>query len=126
MQTVEGLDELDKSIDDMIRRMNGADLERATAAAGNEILKEVEIRAPVKTGELKASIGTFISSKENRAKSTIQVSQSKKGGIRFYAVMLEYGTSKMRPHPFMRPAFDAAQNKAVEAFTREIEKAMKG
>lgn len=120
MRQIDGMDILDKEISGMVRQLNGAALERAVSAAGDEILKEVEIRSPVKTGKLKASIRKLIFPKENRASSIIQVANSKRGGIQHYAVFLEFGTSKMPPKPFMRPAFDVSQLKAVEAFSKAL------
>lgn len=113
-------DELDTVINGMVRDLNGPALQTAVNAAGGEILKEVETRAPVRTGKLKASIHTLAYSKENRAKSVIQVANSKRGGIQHYAVFIEYGTAKMAAEPFMRPAFDASQQKAVDAFEKSI------
>lgn len=44
----------------------------------------------------------------------------------FYGAFLEYGTSKMRPHPWLRPAVHAkaetAINVAIEFLANEIEK----
>lgn len=125
METVEGLDQLDKDIQELCRRISGKELERITQAAGNEILQEVSNHAPVRTGALKASIETFIRSKEVWAKSVIQVANSKKGGIKWYAVLLEYGTSKMSAKPFMRPAFDMSKDKALVTFQTELEKVIK-
>jgi HK97 gp10 family phage protein len=40
----------------------------------------------------------------------------------FYGHMLEYGTAKMKPHPFIRPAFDSKKGEAVSVFVRETTK----
>jgi HK97 gp10 family phage protein len=129
MQTIEGLDDLDKSIEDLVRKLDGDATEKAVAVAGEVILKEVEIKAPVKTGLLKASlrIGHYragSTGRTNKYKATIGVPNSKRFGIMHYAVFLEYGTSKMNAKPFMRPAFDASSDRAVQAFANEIEKAL--
>ena len=114
------IDQLDIAIQGMVRTLNGPALQTAANAAGAEILREVESRAPVKSGQLKASIRTLIYAKDKAAKSIIQVANSKRGGIRHYAVFLEYGTARMAARPFMRPAFDASQQKAVEAFSKAL------
>jgi HK97 gp10 family phage protein len=125
MQTVEGLDQLDSDLQDLCRRISGAELERITQLAGSEILQEVYRHAPVRTGALKSSIESFARSKASWARSTIQVADSKKGGIKWYAVLLEYGTSRMSAKPFMRPAFDMSKDRAVATFQTELEKVIK-
>jgi HK97 gp10 family phage protein len=114
------MDELDRSISSMVRTLDGRALENAVNAAGAEILKEVQSRAPVKSGKLLASIRELGYKKVHSAKCSISVANSKKYGLRHYAVFLEYGTSKMPSHPFMRPAFEVSKQKAVDAFTESI------
>lgn len=128
MQTVEGLDKLDADIEDFCRKLDGPAAESAIAVAGEVILKEVEHTAPVRTGALRASLRTgHYRDKSGKRKYTtsISVPNSKRFGIMHYAVFLEYGTSKMDAEPFMRPAFDASKDQAVQAFSREIEKALR-
>lgn len=40
----------------------------------------------------------------------------------FYAWFLEFGTEKMRAHPFMRPAFATKKEEAVNVFTVDLNK----
>lgn len=114
------MDSFDLAISNMARTLDGKGLENAVQAAGNVILKEVESRAPVRTGALKASIRNLGYRKTGQARSVISVSNSKKYGLRHYAVFLEFGTSNMASKPFMRPAFDVAEPQALEAFTRAL------
>ena len=127
MPIIEGKDQLDREIEDMIRKLDGVATERAVSVAGEVILREVEQRAPVKTGFLKASLRlghyadrTASSGRTRRYKATISVPNSKRYGIAHYAVFLEYGTSKMKRHSFMRPAFDVSSAKAVQEFERVL------
>ena len=41
-------------------------------------------------------------------------------GPLFYARFLEFGTSKMRPYPFLRPAFEMNKAQLPELFRREL------
>lgn len=38
----------------------------------------------------------------------------------FYGRFLEYGTSRMRPHPWLRPAFEANAKRAIETIETEL------
>lgn len=38
----------------------------------------------------------------------------------YYAWFLEYGTERMRPHPFLRPAFDSKKVEAANLFASEL------
>lgn len=40
----------------------------------------------------------------------------------YYAWFLEFGTKRMQPHPFMRPAFEAKKEEAVSVFQDELDK----
>lgn len=40
----------------------------------------------------------------------------------YYAWFLEFGTERMQPHPFMRPAYEAKKEEAVETFVTETNK----
>jgi HK97 gp10 family phage protein len=57
-----------------------------------------------------------------RRKSTGKYHQVAGPGI--YARFLEYGTSKMAPHPFMRPAFVSKVNDAIEAVRTRLARAV--
>lgn len=41
-------------------------------------------------------------------------------GLIFYAHLVEFGTVKMAPQPFMRPAWDAKQREALDIIRREL------
>lgn len=109
------LSELNAAIARQVSSLSGENLRHVTDAAGAVILAEIESRAPVKTGALKASLGQQDMAGKHRASSFVQVENSAKGGDEFYAMMLEYGTSKMTAHPFVRPAYDASKDAAEQA-----------
>jgi hypothetical protein len=133
--TVDGLDDLDESINDLVRQLSGKELLQLTSLAGDEIMHEVAVQAPILSGDLKASIEAVEAEHQHSASVQIQVANSAKNGIEHYAVFVEYGHvitrkartraqrrddgayKKVKPHPFMRPAFDAAAPRAVARFT---------
>jgi HK97 gp10 family phage protein len=43
----------------------------------------------------------------------------------FYARMVEFGTSKAKPHPFLMPAFERHKEKAYEIIRLKLQEALK-
>lgn len=82
---------------------------RKALMAGAEIIrKEIEARAPVDTGFLKARI--VIS--EKAGVSYVDVGPSE---AVYYAKMLEFGTKKMKAQPFIEPAFLDRRRESITA-----------
>jgi len=104
----------------------------AIRAGANTVRDEARQKAPVDTGLLKRSIQTIKGNiKYNRlyevkffvvTKSKIKLRGLQKSA--FYAHMIEYGTIKMPAQPFMRPAFENADKKSIEAAHKYIHKKM--
>lgn len=116
---------------------------RPAAQAGAQVLyDEVKQRAPVGTkphstkgkrqtyqpGNLRKAIYQAFAEKDSSEKnSTYRISWNKRAA--FYGLFVEFGTSKSAARPFLRPAFDAASVKALQAVQErmqaEISKALK-
>lgn len=116
---------------------------RPAAQAGAQVLyEEVRQRAPIsgkphstkgkrqtyQPGNLRKAIYQAYADKESGEKnSTYRISWNKKDA--FYARFVEFGTSKMAARPFLRPAYDAARAKALQAANErmqaEVKKALK-
>src|SRR5690348_3867575 len=62
-------------------------------------------------------ITTTVQIHADNMSGTARVGPAKKG---FWAMFLEFGTSKMRAFPFVRPAFDENREKSVRAFTESL------
>ncbi|UCV00295.1 HK97-gp10 family putative phage morphogenesis protein [Acidovorax radicis] len=114
---------------------------RPAAQAGAQIFHD-EMRArvpmsakPHKSGKKTYNPGTlrkaiyqaFADKESGDGKAKYRISWNKTHA--FYGRFLEFGTSKMAAKPFLRPAFDAAQAKAVKAvqdrMNEEVKKAIK-
>lgn len=87
------------------------------------IEKEAKMRAPVKTGLLKNAIKS--SAKKGKtadtvvAKAYVKPGKEGKGNPAKYAHLVEFGTSRSAPKPFMRPARDSAGPRAIRITTDE-------
>lgn len=115
-------------------------LRRATSSGAAVIRNDVRARAPTDTGEMKRDIQIKRSRDTNgemSAKYAVYVRVGAKSRLSgrarnvakdsFYWIFNEFGTAKMAANPFMRPAFEAqkqaAVNKIGETLDEGIQKA---
>lgn len=106
-----------------------------TAAAAQVIRKDAITRAPKRTGLLRANIyvarsrnspltsehfvsvrrkrRVYADTKLNRRKNRVGKYYQRDGDA-FYGKFLEFGTVKMAPRPFLRPAFENTKLQAIE------------
>lgn len=147
---VRGLKELADALRALPKELaskNGGPLAVALRKAANVIKNEAKARAPVATGLLKKNIIVRRDRKlppdvnemfELRVKAVKKKYANNKrnrrmrrdgnaydvDGSAFYWRFLEFGTKKMRARPFMRPAFEAKKEAALQTFTTELAKAI--
>lgn len=135
---VTGLAELGAATLRLERDLQEQILRAATAAAGSVIRKEMEIRAPFKSGRLRRSV--FIKRKRSpgpgRQEYVIGVRRGKRyqsitlkyGKAKgqtvdmdgFHGKFFEFGTKKMAARPFARPSIEAKRGEAIEAFKKRM------
>ena len=114
---------------------------RPAAQAGAQVFyDEMRARVPVsakphKSGKKTYNPGTlrkaiyqaYVEKESGDSKAAYRVSWNKSHA--FYGRFLEFGTSKMAAKPFLRPAYDAARAKALDAVKQrmqaEVAKALK-
>jgi len=84
---------------------------KVVAKVAHDIEASAKLGAPVDTGHLKNSISTDVDG------LTAEI-----GPTASYAMYVEYGTSRMRPQPYMGPAVDANEGNFVEAMGQVGEK----
>jgi len=145
IQTVVGLKELQAALKELPDRIAKNVLRGAVNAGASIIKKDAVARAPVFTGPVSAGHpppGTLkraivqkqIKELSSQTKQTFYVTvrrgkqyrnQGKKGNLSqdaWYAKFVEFGTSKMPARPFLRPAFEAKKNEAIEAIKAYLTK----
>ena len=138
---VQGLAELNQALQGLSARIEQNILRGSLRAGQKEILEAAKSRVPVASGALRASLKIKTSSKRGVVSARL-VAGSKTA---YYARMVEFGTAQhfIKPkrarslffaglarevvdhpgaaaHPFMRPAFDEAQGKALESMRAYI------
>ena len=132
---IKGLKELNKELKSLPSDMRNKALAGATGAAARLIRDQAISNAPDDTGNLKGAIRS--QKKKGRSKwvSKYQVNIKPKGKITiltrgknrrsnstYYARFIEDGTVKHPAAPFMRPAYQAKKEQAVQEFKRVLSK----
>ena len=111
-----------KNLEKLPEKVQKRVVKGAVRAAAKPIVKEARRLVPVRTGNLKKSIGV---NARRSDKTTVRVSISPRKGGRydgFYGHFVEFGTKNSAPHPFMRPAFEFAGGEAIKAFRAYMKK----
>lgn len=107
---MEGLKELQAKLAELADATNIKN--DALTESGEHLRARIQENVPVKTGDLKASIaiGEIVEDK-------VQIGPSQQGPS-YRAHFIEFGTSKMRAQPFIRPTFER-EKKAIEKIMAE-------
>lgn len=123
-----------KLIETRVTIKGGEELFQAMTARGEKFAKK-GLRAALYAGSevLRKAIGSFCTAKRTGflaehigAKTTISSKQeagiTQVGPVRkaFYAGWIEFGRKKQSARPFIRPAFDANKDRALDAFTNKL------
>jgi HK97 gp10 family phage protein len=127
---IEGLKELEDALRELPKATGKNVLKRALMDAGEPILDAARSAAPQLTGALKRShaSGTKLTrsqKKQNVPESAVEIYVGPGGLVQ--AITQEFGTVNAPAQPFMRPAWDAnkqtALNMVRQSLADEIEKA---
>lgn len=140
LKHVKGLAELRQVMRALPDDLAGKALQGAVASGAAAVRNEVTTRAPIRTGKLQRAV-YMVRDKAlttlTRAVYHVGVRSGKKWRSRtitagkragqttsdrdaFYWRFLEFGTSKMAKRPFLRPAFEAKKEEAVDAIKERL------
>jgi len=126
LRHVSGLSELTRTLEGMAANVQRNALRRAVSSGAAIIRNEAKERAPVRTGEMRrdiqmkrertadAQIATYAVYVRSGKKSRLAGKARNVERDSFYWRFVEFGTSKQAAQPFMRPAFEAKKNEAVD------------
>jgi len=129
-----GFKEFAKALRELGPRVGRKHLRASTAKGAAVIRKEARALAPVDTGEMRKDIQ--IKRERTSGDNVASYSVYTRGGKRsrlagkarnvdkdsFYWKFVEFGTVRMAAQPFMRPAFEAKKEEAVDALGAELDK----
>lgn len=116
-----------RALDKMQKALQAGAIDTFVLQGAEDMLQAVKDQCPVDTGKLRDSLKITDSDKSSRPRPGRKSSLSVKNTYCyittdvFYAWFLEYGTSKMPPHPFMRPAFDTFSRQVVDGIYAGVE-----
>jgi len=122
-----GLDEAIRNVSALGKELaEGEVIEKALVKVGQPLRDDI-VRAAPRSRDARHMADEFVvkPSKEARewGRTTVLVGpRAGKGSVGFVAPFVEFGTSKMRARPFIRPAFDAFRGGFVGALTGELQK----
>lgn len=122
---IKGLKELNNLLNKLPDKIAKKPLQNALRAGGNVVVKAAKAKAPVDTGLLRDSIAVK-QAKQKTGAVHYQVGVYQKIGKKrpFYAHMIEFGTSKMSPKPFMRPAWEETKAEVLRTFSVRLAKSI--
>lgn len=113
--TVKGLNKLIAKYEQRANALNARQLVILATAAVNSQAKSL---VPVDTGNLKRSISPSIDGNRSVAEGTVSTNTE-------YAPYVEFGTSRQRAQPYLRPAVRITKPKIDNLVINEVRKAMK-
>lgn len=134
---VEGLEDLAKALREMPKDVRQNGLRAGLRAGAREIQKEAQGRAPVDTGRMRDNVyikrirelvtelsegwfvGVRMGPKRRKDKATGKVTKDYSNDA-WYWRFVEFGTRHIPARPFMRPAFEAKKEAAVEAIAAKL------
>ena len=111
---IEGVKDLERKLAQMSKIMTDDVIDKGLKMASEPMRMSASSKAPKRTGFLSQNIVSEINKKE---KSTIDIGPSKAA---WYGRLLEFGTTKMRARPFLRPAFDAHKRTSQKIFAEYV------
>jgi HK97 gp10 family phage protein len=108
-------------------KLNAQTGPEATGALAKAIVTRTNARQGRRQGGVVTQVGIKGGAKQyvddSRNRRAGRVGQSyEQGGKQFYFRFLEFGTSKMRARPFLRPALEENQGRVTQVLTDELKK----
>lgn len=119
---VEGLDELERMLEELTPKAAKAAVRRAALKAGEIWQEAIEERAPRRTGFLSEHITiktkTTGGDDDSTGGITVLVGPEKSA---FYAMFQEFGTKHQPAKPFIGPAYEEKKDEVLETFEKELQ-----
>jgi HK97 gp10 family phage protein len=116
--SIRGAKELEALLKGLGPRVAARVSDKAIRAGAKVVADEARRLVPVKTGALKKSIAVVQAPGKRQSERAMVLGFRRPAGRR--AHFTEFGTVKSAARPFLRPAFDAKYNEAVDAIGKVL------
>lgn len=117
MMSIDGLDEFQHVIAHLIDQTNSEKLAEMLGSGADRLLRGMQRRVAVDSGELRDSLGIEITTHGDTAEVSIQAGTD-------HAEANEFGTHDMAAQPFMRPTMDEDGPRAIEDVSSAVGRAL--
>ena len=119
--TIEGDKQLTRALKGLEPKVGKKLVKKAMRPAMRIVQAKAKQEAPVLTGATKKAIKVRAAKKSRRSFGIdVRIGKGDYKGDEYYASFVEYGTSKMEPRPFMRPAYASEAEPAKEKARTEL------
>ena len=123
--SIEGAKELEKQLKNLTKATARNQTRKALKTAAEPLAKAAQANAPRDDGDLQSSI--TVGTKLNKAQAKLHRKAKEKDAVEVFvgsnerhAHLVEFGTEKMSPQPFMRPAWDSQQDQVLKDIGKEL------
>lgn len=114
-----GLAQVRRAADTMTLRVQKASNRVAVGKATTPMLRTAKKLVPYRTGELKRSLTKRVKTMPDGVVTGRIAPRRGTKGVK-YAHIVELGSSKMAPRPYMRPAFEQSKDESTAVYKAEI------
>lgn len=118
-----GIDDLLKVMRKLPDRVERKVLGSATSAAATVVRNEMQLQAPVLSGRLRARVRTKRARKSEAPPQGVRYDVGPTRAV-FYGTIIEIGSATQPARPWMRPAYEASKNRAIQKFIERGGKAI--
>ena len=121
---MKGLSELQSSLNKLPDKLRENALKNASAAGARVIRNEAKRLVPIEEGDLRDNIVVARTYKQRGRRVRLRgaVVIGIRGSGRHYAHLIEFGSSRQSPQPFMRPALEAKAKAALKVIGQKLAK----
>lgn len=130
---VEGFSELEKELEQLSKTAGRRVLRVSLQKSTPQLIQEMKARAPVDSGALRDSITASTRLATSQARKHRRMFRDERAAVELFvgpsydlgaggrhAHLLEFGTVKMSPQPFMRPSFDSDKINLFERVSKNL------